>query len=399
MSGLNTLLSAVQSQLFAGGFLLMAVGSIIAILKDIPKKIWAILNHQFTASVKITDEAGAAFLGISQWIQQQRFFGRIRQIDTRKFKNEANRTELFFIPSPGTHWFFHRWRLMWFSFDRTEGKGFDVKYNENFVLGMVGRDKEFLKKIVREATTELKAKTSGVQLSVWTSGYWQTIAGYKPRTFDSVILPTEEKRKLERDIQWFLDNEAIYLSSGTPYRRGYMFYGLPGTGKTSSVAGLSSKFKRDVYMLQPQHIGDGGLASAIADVPMHSIVVIEDVDCIASTSKRKLNKKEKQEKKDGEEKKDLGVTLSGLLNSLDGLKVPHGLLFFLTTNHIEKLDPALIRPGRVDFKLEFKWATKEQKEEYFKKFLNQTVPTDLMSKKVTMAEVQQRALEIQNGEK
>jgi mitochondrial chaperone BCS1 len=396
MPGLKTLLSIAQNQLFAGGFLLMVVGSVIALLKDIPKKIYAILDHQFTASVKIMDESSSAFAGVSAWINQQRFFRRIRQVDTRKFKNESNQHEVFFIPSPGTHWFFHKWHLMWFSFDRTEGKGFDVKYNENFVLGMVGRNKEFLKKIVLDATAALKAKNSGVSLYTYHSSYWNTVSGYKPRTFDSVILPAQEKQRLEKDIQQFFENESVYVSSGTPYRRGYMFFGLPGTGKTSLVAGLSSRFKRDVYMLQPSHLGDSGLASAISEVPMHSIVVIEDVDCVASSRQRKPVKKEG-------EKKDSGVTLSGLLNSLDGLKVPHGLLFFLTTNHMEKLDPALVRPGRVDFKMEFKHATKEQKEEYFKKFLDAPVPGDLANKKVTMAEVQQRAIqirnEIRNGEK
>lgn len=387
----NELLKLVQNQLFAGGFLLMITGSVIALLKDIPKKLYSFANHQFTSSVKITDESSSSFMAVAYWIQQQRFFGKVRHTDVRRFKNELNQDEVIFIPAEGSHWFFYNWRLMWFSFSRTEAKGnWDSKYNENFSLGIIGRNKEFLKNTVRQVTSDMKKRNFGACLKTWDS-YWKTVVGYSPRALDSVILPAREKQLLTDDIQKFLQNEKIYTLSGTPYRRGYLFHGLPGTGKTSLIAGLSSHFKKDVYLLHPQHLSDEKLSEAIADIPARSVVVIEDVDCVTSSKSRKA--------KDKDEKKGFGVTLSGLLNCLDGLKVPHGLLFFLTTNHVEKLDPALIRPGRVDFRFKFGLATKEQKEEYFQKFLSTPVPADMASKQVTMAEVQQRALAIQNGDK
>jgi chaperone BCS1 len=394
----DKLLGVLKTQLFAGGFVLMLAGGVMAIMKDLPAKLFKLLERQFTASMKITDDSSSAFQGVAHWLQQQKFFGRVRHADARKFKNEANEDGVAFIPAPGTHWFLYNgWRPAWFSFERTEAKASGgwcatSRYNENFTLGILGRNKAILKQIVSEAAMSLNKASNGASLKVYNDYYWKTVQGYKPRTLDSVILPKDEKAALVADIEKFLRNETAYSLSGTPYRRGYMFYGLPGTGKTSVIAGLSNYFKRNLYVVQPQHMTDEQLAAAIGDIPCHSVVVIEDVDCI--TAARQTTKKGKKVK---EEKKHVGVTLSGLLNCLDGLKVPHGLLFFLTTNCPEKLDAAMVRPGRVDFKLGFTWATKEQKSEYFRKFLKSPAPADILNNKVTMADVQKRALEVYNA--
>ena len=63
-----------------------------------------------------------------------------------------------------------------------------------------------------------------------------------------------------------------------------------------------------------------------------------------------------------------GVTLSGLLNVLDGFTAPTGVLFVMTTNHVERLDPALLRPGRIDYKLYLGKASDRQKMELYRRF-------------------------------
>jgi chaperone BCS1 len=391
----DKLLGVLKTQLFAGGFVLMLAGGVMAIMKDLPAKLFRFLERQFTSSMKITDDSDLAFQGVATWLQQQKFFNRVRHTDARKCKNEANENQVAFIPAPGTHWFLYNgWRPAWFTFERTESKASTgywkaTRYNENFTLGILGRNKALLKQVIREAAASLKQEGDEASLQMFDES-WSTLRGYKPRTLDSVILPDADKKHLVADVEKFLGNEQAYAISGTPYRRGYMFHGLPGTGKTSVIAGLSNYFKRDLYIIQPQHMTDEKLAKAIADIPCHSMVVIEDVDCVTA-SKQRLGTTKSEERV-------LGVTLSGLLNCLDGLKVPHGLLFFLTTNHPEKLDPALIRPGRVDFKLGFTYATPEQKQEYFTKFLKSPAPEDILDSKVTMAEVQKRALDAYNAE-
>merc|ERR1712139_657141 len=98
---------------------------------------------------------------------------------------------------------------------------------------------------------------------------------------------------------------------------------------------------------------------AMEQVPSKSLIVLEDVDALFD-EKRKKKSEDKS-----------GITFSGLLNALDGVGSSSGQLFFLTTNHRERLDPALIRNGRVDVHVEFTDATDEQIRGLFAQFYKQ----------------------------
>lgn len=108
---------------------------------------------------------------------------------------------------------------------------------------------------------------------------------------------------------------------------------------------------------------DSSLATAILKAPTNALILLEDVDCAGATEKR-VNK----EKTDGLHDLFCGLSLSGLLNALDGAQATDGTLFFMTTNHIENLDPALLRAGRTDVKIEFGAASTTQKEALYIRF-------------------------------
>jgi len=191
--------------------------------------------------------------------------------------------------------------------------------------------------------------------------YWRRDSREVARPLESVVLPPATKNALIDDITEFLSVEARqwYLSHGIPYKRSFLFYGVPGAGKTSLVQALAGRLQRDVCFLQPTHpdMTDDALKAAIQRAPHKSIIVLEDVDALFDLKRRKLG---------GAGQSPL--TFSGLLNALDGVGGAGGRIFVLTTNHRENLDPALIRSGRVDLHVRFDFVVDEQLEGIFKNF-------------------------------
>jgi len=180
--------------------------------------------------------------------------------------------------------------------------------------------------------------------------YWANRSVCHARSIDSVVLPSKQKQLIVNDITKFLSKKTkqFYRSHGIPYRRSYLFHGIPGTGKTSLIQAIAGLFHRSVSILQPTNpdMTDDNLYEAINSLPTNTIVVLEDIDSLFS--------------KDRDNKNDSKITFSGLLNALDGVGSSLGQIFILTTNLIHQLDSALIRKGRVDIQVEFTYAVDEQ---------------------------------------
>lgn len=157
------------------------------------------------------------------------------------------------------------------------------------------------------------------------------------------------------------------MSKGVPYRRGYLLYGPPGTGKTSftqAIAGLMN-FNICYLNLSGDRLDDDSLNRALNEAPAHSIILLEDIDGIFV---------EREAVNSGSQGRR--VTFSGLLNALDGVRSQEGRILFMTTNHREKLDPALLRPGRCDVQVELKNASFKQIKGMFQRFFPEAAEQD-----------------------
>lgn len=166
-------------------------------------------------------------------------------------------------------------------------------------------------------------------------GEWVLRADLGLRSIDTVILPPAQKARILSDLEEFLESEHRYKALGLPYHRGYLFHGPPGTGKTSLAKALADHFKMDIYYIPLSDVKDDtNLLSLVTSVGADSILLLEDIDVLHGAKER-----------DDTEK---GISMSGLLNALDGIATPNGLITIMTTNHIEVLDDAVVRPGRVD---------------------------------------------------
>jgi len=259
------------------------------------------------------------------------------------------------------------------------------------------------------------------------------------RSFDNIFF--EQKDELRRRLDFFLNNQKWYEKRGVPYTLGFMFYGPPGTGKTSTIKAIATYTKRHIVEISLSRIKTyKDLQKVFNDtnfcdktIPHHKMIyILEDIDCLDNIVKardlksdeRDEEKKEKKEKKDDEKSDDEEaedpiakgldaamkleyeyfkqqmkswnkdpLTLSHILNIIDGLLECHGRILIITTNQPEKLDSALIRPGRVDMKVHFDWCSTDDTIKIVEMFFELPVPQkwipQIVNKKFTAAEVYQ----------
>lgn len=187
-------------------------------------------------------------------------------------------------------------------------------------------------------------------------GNFRTVSDIPTRPLESVILRDGQKERIIDELTKFLEQEDRYVSVGLPWHIGLLFYGAPGTGKTSIASAIAHSLGLDTYSIALSAVeDDNALMELVTDVRPRSVLLLEDVD-VAHAAKERSDDQN-------------GVTMGGLLNALDGIGTPHGIITLMTTNHIETLDPALIRPGRVDILEEIGFVDTDQVANLCKQFL------------------------------
>ncbi|KAF5368166.1 hypothetical protein D9615_010192 [Tricholomella constricta] len=282
-----------------------------------------------------------------------------------------------FMPSlDTTHTIYYRGH--WLRITRTKRYP-DYGHVSSLKISVVARNNDILKKLVLEAKREYEKDAEHrvhIFLADTTYGCWRWNGARQKRPMSSIVLQPGVKDMLLADCKDFLCSEEWYAERGVPFRRGYLLHGVPGSGKTSLIHSLAGELGLDIYVvsLSSKGMSDNTLTTLMTHVPSRCILLLEDLDaaftrsvsrdatstgaptastCTTSTTAET----------DGST-----LSLSGLLNSLDGVAAAEGRLLFATTNHIERLDPALSRPGRMDVWVNFTHATKWQAEGIFKCF-------------------------------
>jgi chaperone BCS1 len=236
-----------------------------------------------------------------------------------------------------------------------------VNVRESFSITIFSRDRRLARQLLEDAR-DVALPRGEKRLDIHRPDYsnWSQLKQRSPRSPESVVLHSGQMEELIADARAFLAGRQWYLDRGIPYRRGYLLYGAPGTGKSSAVIAVASALQMDIAMLSlaSGSLDDAQLADLLADVPVNSVVLIEDIDCAFAGRGNGPDKTSK-------------LSFSGLLNAIDGVAAGEGRLLFATTNHIDRLDPALIRPGRIDRKLEVSYADRDQLRRIFLRFFPQ----------------------------
>ncbi|KAJ1266681.1 hypothetical protein BS78_08G170700 [Paspalum vaginatum] len=212
-------------------------------------------------------------------------------------------------------------------------------------------------------------------------GVWSHVPFEHPATFGTLAMDPAEKDDIVDELRAFRDAKDYYAKVGRAWKRGYLLYGPPGTGKSTMIAAMANFLDYDVYDLELTAVKNNTeLRKLFIETTGKSIIVIEDIDCSVDLTAKRKDKKSSTAAAGGEKKKSSSdgsgdgddkpklpmdpdrddatkVTLSGLLNFIDGLWSACGgeRIIIFTTNHKDKLDPALIRRGRMDRHIEMSY--------------------------------------------
>ncbi|XP_075484337.1 AAA-ATPase At3g50940-like [Primulina tabacum] len=232
---------------------------------------------------------------------------------------------------------------------KTELRYFELSFHKKFKDTVL---KVYLPYILRKAK-EIKEEIKTVRLhTVDYNGtdYWSSVVLNHPATFDTMAIDFDVKKEMIEDLNRFVKGKDYYRRVGKAWKRGYLFYGPPGTGKSSLVAAMANYLKFDVYDLDLREVQcNSDLRRLLIGTANRSILVIEDIDCNVGMHNRETDSPAAEDK----------ITLSGILNFIDGLWSSCGdeRIIVFTTNHKDRLDSALLRPGRMDVHLEMSYCT------------------------------------------
>jgi len=366
-----------QNPVFSGGIWLMAVGAAAALLRNAPARAWTFVQRRFAIAVEVPDR-DPAFRWLQVWLASRPYAGRARDLslattwvpadaeegagaavsfdeDDAPGRGGASRVRFLLSPAPGTHWMVYRNRPVILNRSRRDlqAGGGARTFQETLTLQVLGGSRELVESMLEEARALACPKSPGV--SILTSRYesWEPTSWQPRRPPESLVLGDGVLEGVLEDLREFGRSRAWYVERGVPYRRGYLLHGPPGNGKTTLVLAAAGELGLSVAVLGLSNrvLSDESLRTMVDSLPPSTILLIEDVDCVFKSARATGDQ--------------TGVTLSGLLNALDGVSSREGRILFLTTNHPERLDPALIRPGRVDRKVALRNATRDQARRLF----------------------------------
>ncbi|KAI7816394.1 P-loop containing nucleoside triphosphate hydrolase protein [Gamsiella multidivaricata] len=229
---------------------------------------------------------------------------------------------------------------------------------ENITISTLGRSRDLIQSLILEAQRKFidRDQSRTVIFQADQYGAWRRTKSRPKRPLDTIVMDPKLKNYIVEDAKEFFASESWYSERGLPFRRGLLLYGSPGTGKTSFIHALAGELGLNIYVvnLSSKNLTDDTLSELVSDTPSRCLLLIEDVD--AAFVQRESRSAA------------TGITFSGLLNSVDGVSAQEGRMLCMTTNHLERLDEALIRPGRVDVRARFGKATQSQAKELFIKF-------------------------------
>ncbi|CAG8243570.1 unnamed protein product [Penicillium salamii] len=308
-----------------------------------------------------------------------------QEINRHKYKT------LRITPAAGSHYFWYKNRPLMLTRSNQEIGGPYMLSNERLYLSCFGWNPEILKELLNEAQQAYVERDANLTI-IYRSGrypadhsfYWIRCMARVPRPLSTVILDHSQKTKFIDDIKDYLlpRTQSWYSNHGIPYRRGYLLQGPPGTGKTSLCFGAAGLLGLKLFLvdLNSTYLDEEGLSTLFSDLPPRCIVLLEDIDSAGITKTRGAAPTRDTPKLDAilddttgsvdiktgtEETKKGGVSLSGLLNVIDGVAATEGRILVMTTNHADKLDPALRRPGRVDMEIKFGYTSEADIKELF----------------------------------
>ncbi len=347
----------INNEFLAGGLVVVLLTALLAYARSIPWRIWSYCKRLIHTNMHIYNDDLRPYNRMLFWLgSQPKIMSRNRNIQC-----DEDGCHLFGV---GSSWFFYKWRLIKVNRYRKEDTDTGtLSSREGISFTMWGRNQKLLMNLMDQANKLAEGDKAKLFVEIYTAlgNEWQYDGSVIKRHLDSVVLKTGQMEMMIDRIQIFENNKMEYRRLGVPHRLGIMLEGPPGTGKTSTILALASHFDAVLKIINLSGMDDKALTELCSGGrQQHHLrfLVFEDADVAF----------------EGREQKDegfmKGVTFSGLLNAIDGLSSGESRILFMTTNHIEKLDPALIRPGRIDLLINVDLLDSNQTERMYNRFFD-----------------------------
>ncbi|XP_002123538.2 mitochondrial chaperone BCS1 [Ciona intestinalis] len=348
-----------DNQFFGAGFGLFMIGAAASVIRKGSAVAVQLLRRRLmtTLEIPVSDHS---YHWVLEWIAQRPDMSCHFSVKTafQKLHSGKISTGFAFVPSPGAHY-------MWLGklpvkIERIREKQMvsanqHIPY-ETVTLTTLGRNKEVFEQLLLEARSFALQMQKNMTLIFKPMGTeWRQFGEpQRSRPLQSVMLARGQSERIWEDVNQFLQSQQWYIDRGIPHRRGYLLHGPPGCGKTSFITALAGELECSICVLNigDWTLSDDRLLHFMVSAPPQSIILLEDVD--AAFLDRST------EPQDPRRQGMNMVSLSGILNALDGVVSSEGRIVFMTTNYIERLDAALLRPGRVDVKEHVTYADTEQ---------------------------------------
>lgn len=339
--------------IISGGAGLMLLGGLLATARSVPDKLFKWIKNRIFTTVEIGN-TDPAFPWVKAWLASKgkcRYLSAGVQSDgTLNNPSDANAERPKFALCPlGLCTFRHHGHRLIGWLDKVEVQN-SKEWRESVVLKAMAPPAFFLS--VMEDAYDFATGRDGSTVQVWVpDGSWWRLQSKKPaRRRETLILADGVESVIDRARE-FLSQQKWYQDRGIPWRLGILLYGPPGTGKSSLAHVLASELRMNVNAaMVASFLTDDQLGQCLSKVPDKHVLLLEDVDAA-------------RQSKDGG-----GPSFSALLNALDGMTARDGQIVIMTTNHIENLDSAMTRPGRVDIKMFVGLANRDQAERMFLRF-------------------------------
>lgn len=324
-----------DNEFFKGGLLLAALGFVGAYLRSLPRQVLTFIRIRLIHTLRIDSEEYTLFEALQKFLNNPEVRVRTRTYRLVFDGEERSRGQKLLegiARQFNADYFLFTYRGFVYYVDFEESKPENGRYRSHYIyrISAYWRARAAMDTLLRALADQISQRGED-ELDV----YYRVDGSFEPkvikkRRMETLYYDPEMLEDLLSDIRSFLDSRDWYERLSIPYRRGYLLYGEPGTGKTSLIKGVASLFDKPLYVLSESSIVLN-LAGLFQDIPAGSMVVLEDFDRLFMRSENKLS-------------------MSALLNQLDGLEAGEGLILFITANHRQVFDAALERPGRIDRK-------------------------------------------------
>lgn len=387
----------LNNQLLSGGLILGAITTLLYSIKTLGQKLITKLKDVFIFRVVVYDY-DELFYVLENYIANN-YPGKYKNLEasyeqTRRWikgiDDEENPSgnrkirKVFWKQEPNIFTIKIKGKRFYISKDKKELEhAQDLRSLLNFHYSISAwRGKKAIQDFLNTITDSYNKEFANGKLTIYVSSSdeWRLSGKKKVKSLDEVVLKKETKSFLLNDMDEFMNSRDWYQCINVVYKRSYAFEGPPGTGKTTTAQAMASYMGKDICLLNLNSVAsDAMLINLFSKIPDNSLLLIEDIDCVFK-NRRPVSK-------------DTKITFSCLLNCLDGTLSKDGIITVITTNHIEDLDPALLRAGRMDVTLTMPLASNEEIDEYLSLFYRKQLSMGDEPIQLNMSAVQEACLQ------